>query len=272
MRILLIILAILVHIKTQSFTLSSYSVTPNYAKSTSSLYTFTFNANPSFTDNFDIRVYFPTQYTITAVTGCGFWLNDVAVDGAVCSVSVSTNEIVFTQLQIATAITSIKLQFRTSTARYSGSTTIIFYYYSTVTGTANSYSNYVLLSTANAIMPCTVTSNSAIVGDNITYALSYTPLVPIEANSVLQVQMQPWGAYSQSNFITTNVTSICNGACTLSVPASNGNVSELVRFTTLFGSETTAGGNINLARARNPASTREITISIVILAKISTFS
>ena len=37
--------------------------------------------------------------------------------------------------------------------------------------------------------------------------------------------MQPWGAFSQSNFITTNISLICNGTCTLSVPASNGNIS-----------------------------------------------
>lgn len=74
-------------------------------------------------------------------------------------------------------------------------------------------------------MGCSISSTSNVVGNNVTYNFTYTPLVPIYANSVLQVQMQPWGAYSQSNFLTTNIATICNGACNLSIPSSNGNIS-----------------------------------------------
>lgn len=221
------------------------------------MYSFTFNAGTPFTTNFDIKIYYPTQYTITAVTGCGVWVNGVAVSTTVCAVSLSTNEVVFTQLQINTTISNIRIEYRTSTARYSGSASLIFYYYNPTTSTLiSSLTSYVSLSIVNAIMPCTFTSTSAIVGDNITYTFAYTPLVPIESNTVLQVQMQPWGPYSQSNFITTNVTLICNGACTLSVPANNGNISEIVRFTSLYSSETTAAGSVVLSRAKNPPSTK----------------
>ncbi len=226
MQILLTILSLITCIHSQSLTISNYSVTPNYAKSSSSLYSFSFNAGTSFTANFDIKVYYPTQYTISAVSGCGVWVNGVTVSTAICTVSLSTNQVVFTQLQLTTTITNIRVQFRTSTARYSGSSNLIFYYYNPTTNALiTTLTNYVSLTIVNAVMSCSVNSTSNIVGDNITYTLSYTPLVPIETNTVLQVQMQPWGPYSQSNFITSNVTLICNGACTLSVPANNGNIS-----------------------------------------------
>jgi hypothetical protein len=91
MQILLTILSLITCIHSQSLTISNYSVTPNYAKSSSSLYSFSFNAGTSFTANFDIKVYYPTQYTISAVSGCGVWVNGVAVSTAICTVSLSTN-------------------------------------------------------------------------------------------------------------------------------------------------------------------------------------
>jgi hypothetical protein len=74
-------------------------------------------------------------------------------------------------------------------------------------------------------MNCNINTNNDVVGSNVSYTISYVPLVSIYANTVVQVQMQPWGAYSLSNFVTTNTATICNGACTLSVPASNANIS-----------------------------------------------
>lgn len=38
----------------------------------------------------------------------------------------------------------------------------------------------------------------------------------------MQIQIDPWSSYGLSNFITTNVTDICGGTCSLSTPASNG--------------------------------------------------
>lgn len=226
MQILVTVLTLLTYAHCQSLTISNYSVNPNYAKSSSSLYSFTFNAGTAFTSNFDIKIYYPTQYTIAAVSGCGVWVNGLAVTTANCAVSLATNEVVFTQLQLNVSVSNLRVEFRTSTARFSGSSNLIFYYYNPTTNALiNSLTNYVSLTIVNAVMSCAISSTSAIVGDNITYTLSYTPLVPIETNTVLQVQMQPWGPYSQSNFITSNITLICNGACTLSVPANNGNIS-----------------------------------------------
>ena len=257
----------------QFFTPSSFSVSPNYAKSTNSQYIFSFNAITPFNTNFDIRVYFPSQYSIASVSGCSFALNNQVVSSAQCSFSSSTNQIIFTQLNIATAISSIRITFNTTTPRFSGSSTIIFYYYNTTTNTIiSSLTNYISLNIVNAIMPCTVTSTSVIVGDNVTYTFSYSPLVQVEANSILQIQMQPWGSYSQSNFITTNTTLICNNNCTLSVPATNGNLSQLIRYTAMFPSSTQSNGSLVLSRARNPASTSSISITLVMLAKISSSS
>lgn len=269
----LILLWLLGMANSQSFTPTSYSVNPNYAKSQSSTYSFTFNAITAFTANFNVHVYFPSQYSLAGVSNCAFWLNGNPVSTAVCSISNSTNEIIFTQLNIATAISSIQLVFNTSTSRYSGSSTIIFYYYNaTDNSMISALTNYISLAVVNAVMPCWVTSTSAIVGDSATYTLGYSPLVTIEPNTVLQVQMQPWGPYSQSNFVTTNTTLVCNNQCMLSVPASNGNISEIIRFSSLFASASTTNGSVSLARARNPASTRSIQVTIVMLAKISATS
>lgn len=130
--------------------------------------------------NFDVHVTFPTQYTIGTVSGCQFLVNGVAVTTVACAVNSTNNAIVFSQLNIATSVSSIQIQFNTSTARYSGSSTIVFYFYNTTTNSlVNSLTNYVSLSIINAIMSCGVSSNSVIVGDNITYTLTYSPLVTI---------------------------------------------------------------------------------------------
>lgn len=164
----------------QTFTPSNYSVSPNYAKSLSSRYLFNFNAVTPFAMNFDVHVTFPTQYTIGSVSGCQFLLNGSPLASAVCAVNSTNNAIIFSQLNINTSISSIQLQFNTSTARFSGSSTIVFYFYSTTTNSLiSTLTNYVSLSIINAVMSCGISSNSVIVGDNITYTLTYTPLVVI---------------------------------------------------------------------------------------------
>lgn len=91
LSILLFLILLLYNTNSQSFTPTTFSVSPNFAKSTSSLYIFNFNAITSFTSNFDIRVYFPSQFVISTVTGCGFWLNGNSVSSAQCTASTSTN-------------------------------------------------------------------------------------------------------------------------------------------------------------------------------------
>lgn len=164
----------------QSFAPSSYSVSPNYAKSPSSFYNFSFNAVSPFVSSFDIRVFFPSQFSIATVGNCAFWLNGNPVASAACAASTSTNEVVFTNLNIVGSISSIRVQFNTSTARFSGSYTVNFFYYDTATqAIIPALTNFLSVSIVNAVMTCSLTSTSNIVGDNVTYTLGYTPLVTI---------------------------------------------------------------------------------------------
>lgn len=66
-------------------------------------------------------------------------------------------------------------------------------------------------------MPCTLSSNSTMVGAASVYTVQFTPSVIIEAGSVVQLQFDSWGPYSRSNFLTTSTTSVCSGQCTLSL-------------------------------------------------------
>lgn len=34
---------------------------------------------------------------------------------------------------------------------------------------------------------------------------------------MVQLQFDPWGPFSRSNFLTTNTTSVCSGQCTISL-------------------------------------------------------
>lgn len=144
-----------------------YSVTPNYAKSDNSTYSFLFNAASPFTANFDIYVYFPTNFAPTAVSNCKVAVNGNAISGAVCSVSTATNQIIFTNLNISVAISNISVVFNSSTAMYASSPTLIFYFYNTTTNTSiTDLTNYVSLSIFNAVMGCTISSTSNNVGNH----------------------------------------------------------------------------------------------------------
>jgi hypothetical protein len=180
LNVLLTISWLILAIRSQSFTPSNYSVVPNHAKSTNSLYIFTFNAVTPFVVDFDFQIYFPSQYTITTVSGCSFMLNGSPVSTAVCSVNTTTNQIVFRQLLLTGNVSNIRVQFNTSTTRFSGSSTITFYFINTTTNTViNSLTNYVQLAIVNAVMTCGINSSSLIVGDNTTYQITINPIVPI---------------------------------------------------------------------------------------------
>lgn len=149
-----------------SFTLAGNSVSPDTAKSSASAYTFNFNTVSSFTQNFDLQIAFPTSsYAITSVANCVFSINGGVKSGAVCTADSNTNRITFTNLNIVESITSMDVQFESSTAEYAGSETIVFYYYDPGTGSQiTSLINYVSVTTTNADLTITLASTSDIVG------------------------------------------------------------------------------------------------------------
>ena len=49
---------------------TSNSITPTYAGSPSTAYSFTFSAVAPFVQNFDMVISFPPQFALTAPTGC----------------------------------------------------------------------------------------------------------------------------------------------------------------------------------------------------------
>ena len=76
-----------------SFVRSSYSVNPNYAKSVSSLYTFTFNVFNPVTGTMNLRVDFPNNFLLATATNCQIKLGNTVVTGTTCSLDLTTNEV-----------------------------------------------------------------------------------------------------------------------------------------------------------------------------------
>lgn len=173
-----LILAYIVVIVKSNFSFTSYSISPNYAKSTASVYNITFTATSTVTSNFNLHILFPSQYSPTSPTNCAFKIVNSFASGAACTVDTNTNEIIFSNLNIATTVSSYSVQFTTSTARYSGTSTLLFSYYN-LNGTKSTTitDTYVSVSLSNAIMSCSISSSNDIVGANTSYTVSYTPLV-----------------------------------------------------------------------------------------------
>lgn len=214
-----------------TFTLSSSSVSPNTAKSTSSLYEFNFNTVSTFTTDFDLHIVFPTIYTISSVSGCELKINNVAKTGLTCTINTGNKAIEFSDLRITESISSMTVSFTTSTSRYAATDTLIFYYYDPGTTTLlSALTNYVSLTIVNAEMTCSLASNSDIVGEDVTYTVQYTPTVLAEVDSVVQIVLDPWGAFEGSNFLTDNTTNICGGNCSLTLPADTGGVREILKY------------------------------------------
>jgi hypothetical protein len=76
-----------------SFVRTSYSVNPNYAKSLSSLYTFTFNSYNTVTGNINLRIDFPNNFILTTATNCQVKLDTTIISGSTCSFDISTNQV-----------------------------------------------------------------------------------------------------------------------------------------------------------------------------------
>ena len=77
-----------------SLVLNNYTVSPNYAKSLSSGYTFSFTSyNPSI-GNFKLGVIFPNNFILTTVTGCQIKLDNNILTGTTCGIDTTINQVI----------------------------------------------------------------------------------------------------------------------------------------------------------------------------------
>lgn len=199
-----------------SFTVASASTTPNTAASSSSQYSVLLNAITSFSSNFDVSLTFTSAFQITSVSNCRAVLNGANISTAQCGVS--SNSIVFSQLNIATTVSSLSLQFNTSTALYSGSFIVTVAYYQPGNASNNYNSNSALISITSSSMTCSMNSSSNIVGATTNYTFTLSPSVTIAAGSILQIQLPGWSAYTLTNFPSFTSASVCGGQCTIRSP------------------------------------------------------
>lgn len=83
-----------------SFVLNNYTVSPNYAKSLSSAYTFSFTAyNPSIGD-IKLAAIFPNNFILTTATGCQIKLDSTIITGTTCTFDNTINQVIFINYKI----------------------------------------------------------------------------------------------------------------------------------------------------------------------------
>ena len=213
--VILLLLVTTIHSQL-SFTVASASATPNTAASTNSQYSILLNAITSFNTNFDVSLAYTSAFSITSVSNCRALLNGATISTAVCAVS--SNSIVFSQLNINSTVSSLSLQFNTSTALYSGSFIVAVSYYQPGNSSNNYNSNSALISITSASMACSMASSSNVVGATTNYTFTLTPSVTIAAGSILQIQWPGWSAYTLTNFPSFTSASVCGGQCTIRSP------------------------------------------------------
>jgi hypothetical protein len=78
--------------------LNNYTVTPNYAKSTSSQYVFYFSAYNPVAGVMSLTVGFPALYILTTATNCQIKLDTSTVSGTTCSFDSTTNQVIIPQI------------------------------------------------------------------------------------------------------------------------------------------------------------------------------
>ena len=89
---------------------------------------------------------------------------------------------------------------------------------------------------------------------------------------MIQIQLDPWGPYNASNFNPSNATNVCNNQCTISGPQNNGNISEIIQYSSLYSSGSSSSEqSLILSRARNPSSSKPLSITITVFAIVSAF-
>lgn len=93
-----------------SFVLNNYTLSPNYAKSLSSGYTFSFTAyNPSI-GNMKIAVIFPSNFVLSTVTGCQIKLDTTVITGTTCSIDTTINQVNFNIILFRFRLTTSQFQ------------------------------------------------------------------------------------------------------------------------------------------------------------------
>jgi hypothetical protein len=116
---------------------------------------------------------------------------------------------------ISATFSSFNVAFSTATASYSGSNTVQFLFYNSSSSVLIT-SNSELVNINNAVMPCSLSSNTTIVGAAAIYTVQFTPSVIIETNSIIQLKFDIWGPYMITNF-NGNSTAVCNNLCTITL-------------------------------------------------------
>lgn len=76
-----------------SFVRTSYTVNPNYAKSVSSLYTFSFNVYNPVSGNMNLKIRFPNNFLLTTATDCQIKINTNLITGVGCAFDPTTNQV-----------------------------------------------------------------------------------------------------------------------------------------------------------------------------------
>lgn len=202
-----------------SFTVTNSNASPNTARSTSSLYTIQLNAITTTSLSFDISVTFTSAFILSAVSQCSLTLNNNLSSTAVCALNVTSNSIIFTQINNAAIINNITLVFRTSTALFASSFLASLSYYppGNPSGAYNSNSAPIVVTNA-PMTSCSLTSTSNVVGATSNYSISFVPSVFISSGSIIQIQLPVWSGYSLTNFPSFTSSSVCSGQCTIRVP------------------------------------------------------
>lgn len=87
---------LMVTIRSQmSFVLNNYTVSPNYAKSLSSGYTFSFSAYNAAIVNMKLGVIFPSNFILSSVNGCQIKLDTTVLTGNTCTIDTTINQVTF---------------------------------------------------------------------------------------------------------------------------------------------------------------------------------
>jgi len=205
------------------------------------------------------------------VTNCQLSINAAIVSTAVCALGSGTNIITFSQLGVSQTVNNLSISFNTSTALYSGSFIVSLKYYSPTNTSIVYNTNSVSMSIVNAVMPCSITSTSNMVGATANYTIVYTPSVYISPASIVQIRFPAWSTYTQTNFPSFLATTVCAGNCTQIAPSSTQNY-ELISYSSLYSSNSTAQMSLTMSQARNPASTQPISVTVTILANLTSTS
>lgn len=255
-----------------SFTVTTSTVSPNNARSTSSQYTIQLNAITTFSTNFDVSVTFTSAFSLTTVTGCQVSINAVPKT-TVCMLTPASNLISFSSINNTNTINNMTLVFSTNTALYAGSFVASLSYYLPGTPSSTYGSNSAPLTITNAVMGCSFTSNSSVVGQTTNFQLTYSPSSAISASSILQVQFPPWSAYNLTNFPSFSSTSVCGGLCSIRSPnQAQGFYSEILTYSSLYPSTSSSNMSLTMSGGRNPASTQPISITLTLLYYLSSSS